>query len=111
MGGGVGSVVRFLCSQLISKTSFPWATFGVNIVGSLLIGALMAYFTKQQNEVTLSRLFLITGFCGGFTTFSTFSLEVVQYIQKQAYTMAITYALASLVLCILATVLGFFLFK
>lgn len=113
LGGGAGSILRYGVSQIVSKTNlnFPWATFSVNILGSLLIGIFVAYYSKVQPEVQLNRLLWVTGFCGGFTTFSTFSLEVIQFAQKNQWTMAGIYALTSLLLCVLATASGFFLFK
>jgi CrcB protein len=113
VGGGAGSVLRYLCSQGLAKfpSAFPWATFSVNVLGSFLIGALAAYYLKHSSEEALGRLLLITGFCGGFTTFSTFSLELLQYLQKQQVALALLYGLSSLLLCLLATALGFFILK
>ena len=73
LGGGLGSVCRYLVSRMV-ESSFPWGTFAVNILGSLLIGLLVALVGKGivSNEI---KLLLVTGFCGGFTTFSTFANE------------------------------------
>ena len=73
LGGGLGSVCRYLVSRMV-ESSFPWGTFVVNILGSLLIGLLVALVGKGivSNEI---KLLLVTGFCGGFTTFSTFANE------------------------------------
>lgn len=72
LGGAVGSVLRYLISSL--NTSFPWGTFTVNILGSLLIGLLVGLVSKGMLSPEL-KLLLVTGFCGGFTTFSTFANE------------------------------------
>ena len=76
IGGGLGSVMRFLVSNYNQKFwniyTFPMGTFAVNIVGCFLIGIISAYFLKADNYL---KFLLITGFCGGFTTFSTFSAE------------------------------------
>ena len=78
LGGGIGSVVRYLLSYFLTRnstTQFPWATFIANGLGCLLIGLLFGYIQKNNVQNETLKLLLITGFCGGFTTFSTFSLE------------------------------------
>lgn len=97
LGGAFGSVFRYLVSQwipLASAGDFPWATFGVNLLGSFLIGLIIG---KLGPEDTTLRLLLITGFCGGFTTFSTFANETVQLLQGGYYFLAFLYVLASVV--------------
>jgi CrcB protein len=101
LGGGIGSIVRFLTSQLTAKTIstvFPAATLIVNLLGCLLIGVLIGLGLKYQWLDMNMRTLLITGFCGGFTTFSTFSLENVQMYQSGNYTGLIFYTLASVLL-------------
>ena len=105
-GGAVGSVVRYLTSQLINFKKFPLSTFTVNIIGSFLIGILMGYISKQMNAQNW-QLLLVTGFCGGFTTFSAFSWEIVLMLQQQRYTNALLYIAATLILGISFTFLGF----
>ncbi len=99
LGGGLGSVSRYAVGRLFAlrcAAGFPWGTLTVNIVGSLLIGFLSAFLLRR--DATLARLFLVTGFCGGFTTFSTFSNELFQLFRESACGMAALYALASLLL-------------
>ena len=72
LGGAVGSVLRYLLSGI--NTSFPWGTFAVNILGSLLIGILVGLVSKGVLSPEM-KLLMVTGFCGGFTTFSTFANE------------------------------------
>ena len=84
---------------------FPLATFVVNVVGSFFIGWIIASSLSQNNNL---KLLLATGFCGGFTTFSTFSLEVFQLFQQQKFIVAIAYIFLSLVLTIAFTALGFY---
>ena len=114
LGGGFGSIARYLVSYFFSKNNafhFPWATFIANSIGCLLIGLLFGYIQKNNLQNETLKLLLITGFCGGFTTFSTFSLENIQFIQNQNYNLAITYTLASLFVGFLAVIIGFKLFN
>lgn len=105
-GGGVGSVIRYLLSVVIpqSKTSFPWSTFLANATGCFIIGWLYAFYLRQENPTI--KLLLITGFCGGFTTFSTFSYEAIQMIQASQWMSFAFYILLSLLCCFLFTWLG-----
>jgi len=104
-GGFAGSVLRYLVSvgtvSLAMRTGFPAGTFIVNVLGSLLIGF---FFTVLRDE-GISRL-LIAGFCGGFTTFSAFSLESLGLLKDGHYTAAALNILGSVVLCILCVWLG-----
>ena len=114
LGGGFGSIARYLLSYFFTKNntlSFPWATFIANSIGCLIIGLLFGYIQKNNLQNETLKLLLITGFCGGFTTFSTFSLENIQFIQNQNYNLAITYTLASLFVGFLAVIIGFKLFN
>ncbi|MCC7030743.1 MAG: fluoride efflux transporter CrcB [Chitinophagaceae bacterium] len=108
-GGGLGSVIRYLVSTLFTTTAtaFPYATFIVNIAGSLMIGLLMGLFMKEAPASENWKLFMITGFCGGFTTFSAFSKESVIMLLQQQYNMLAVYLLLTLLLCIGATALGY----
>lgn len=113
LGGGLGSVLRYLFSILIQNTKhgFPFATFLVNVLGSFLIGILLAYFQKNNIENNPLTSFLVIGFCGGFTTFSTFSKESILLFQQQQYSMFLIYVFASILICFLATFIGFLAFK
>lgn len=109
-GGGLGSVLRYAVGQWWSAPAngFPWATFWVNLIGSLLIGCFLGWSLTREGAW---RLLLVSGFCGGFTTFSAFSAESLTLLRQQQPGLAMGYAFASLLLGIGATALGFFLTK
>ncbi|MES2479984.1 MAG: fluoride efflux transporter CrcB [Bacteroidota bacterium] len=109
IGGGLGSICRYLLSLAAMKwmgTAFPIGTFLINIIGSLLIGLFLGFFDKNLLGDS-TRLLLITGFCGGFTTFSAFSSENLNLILSGNWFTAILYSLLSVLLGISAVWLGY----
>lgn len=110
VGGMLGSILRYATGLLIKHDGFPAATLAVNILGSFVIGCVMALAAKQDN-FTDWRLFLATGICGGFTTFSAFSWECQQMLQQQRYATAACYIGTSLIAGIAATFFGYWLIK
>lgn len=108
LGGAAGSVLRWACSRWLNAPLYPYGTFAVNIIGSFLIGMLFALFSKEADEQ--KRLLLITGFCGGFTTFSAFSLEGLQLLERAKFTVFFLYTFATISLGLAATYFGFKLF-
>lgn len=111
-GGFLGSVLRYSISLSLKKvhwfgSSLP-PTLLANLLGCFLIGMLLGYSGKLSKDVVL---LTTTGFCGGFTTFSTFSFESYQFLQKGDYKTALTYILLSLVIGIVFTIAGFSLSK
>ncbi|MBQ7079285.1 MAG: fluoride efflux transporter CrcB [Fibrobacter sp.] len=109
-GGALGSVLRYFLSLVIPKAAgFPWPTFVANILGCLCIGIFSGMFLKCGTLSPNLKLFLVTGFCGGFTTFSTFANENLALLQSGKIGMFIAYALASFVLGVAACAAGLYL--
>jgi len=108
-GGAIGAALRHLtntlCGQLFGA-AFPWSTVAVNVVGSLLMGVLVAAFTLRWNAPLEVRTFLATGVLGGFTTFSAFSMDFAALIERKAHLSAAAYASGTLALCLLAVFAG-----
>lgn len=105
LGGAVGAMLRYAISLIPYKGGFPLLTFATNILGALLIGFIVGYASKRNVNDSLM-LFLKTGLCGGFTTFSTFSLEVYNLFAGGSKILAVCYAVLSAVCCILGVWLG-----
>ena len=108
IGGGMGSVCRYLLGTLVqarTSTEFPVGTLVVNVLGCLAVGMLGRMFVHGQPE--LARAALIVGFCGGFTTFSAFSLEAMYLLTDGKPLAALGYVATSVVLCFAAAALGF----
>lgn len=110
-GGFVGAVCRYLLGlvpvgELPVLSGFPLVTFVVNALGSFIIGLVVAVFAKNSGLSPQLLLFLKVGVCGGFTTFSTFSLESFQLIEQGHVGMAVAYMVLSALVCVAATALG-----
>jgi CrcB protein len=108
VGGAAGSVLRYLVGgrvQHFAPHGFPVGTLFVNVVGCFLIGILIRQFMNVQTHNYL-RALLVVGFCGGFTTFSAFSMETVGLIEGGEYSRAIAYLSLSILLCLTATIAG-----
>ena len=99
LGGAGGSVLRYLLSNI--NTSFPWGTFAVNVLGSFLIGLLVSLMSKGVLSPEM-KLLLVTGFCGGFTTFSTFANESFSMMKAGDVLLTALYVGASVIIGILA---------
>lgn len=114
IGGGIGSILRYLTSLLTAKyfqSYFPLGTFIVNMLGCLAIGILFGVFERQQVANQELKFLLITGFCGGYTTFSTFAAENISLFQSGNYLTAYLYTAASVLIGLAAVWIGMFAIK
>jgi CrcB protein len=113
IGGCIGSIARFLSGQLFANwlgTTFPWATLFVNIVGSAFLGFVFSFSIAKPGAIDPNlRLFLTTGFAGGFTTFSAFAWETLSLYQKGDIALALANVGSNLVLGFAAVFLGYLL--
>jgi len=109
IGGGIGSVLRYMMGKWINAfhaQQFPWGTLGVNVLACLLMGLLIGIADHKHLMSPSARLFWTVGFCGGFSTFSAFSSEAITLMQGAFHFSLLLYILASLVLCVGATYAG-----
>jgi CrcB protein len=113
LGGGAGSAFRFLISKFfyINKGGFPWATLVANFIGCLLIGFLVGWALKNDSLRSEVYLFSVIGFCGGLTTFSTFSMENMIFLRSGDYSSFISYTLLSFIGGLVFVFAGHSLFK
>jgi CrcB protein len=113
IGGGFGSVLRYVLGKWLnnSESGIPYGTFVGNILGSLLIGIILGYAAKNETLSQHSTLLLATGFCGGFTTFSTFAYENQVFLKSGDFTSFACYTIASFVVGFLAVFAGIYLAK
>jgi CrcB protein len=105
LGGAVGSVARYGVGVLLAAATrdFPWSTLGINVVGSLVLGAVVAAYPAGASA---PRLLLGVGLCGGFTTFSTFGVETLALVERGEAARAAAYVGASVALGLAAAALG-----
>lgn len=109
LGGAFGSMARYLCQRWLNSTyphHFPWGTFAVNITGCFLIGLFWGMSFKTFQHTENWKLFLMTGICGGYTTFSAFSLEGIALWKEQRTGLFLLYIGGSVIVGLLATYAG-----
>lgn len=102
-GAGIGGALRYWVSDFVYKylpAFFPFGTLAVNIIGSFILGIIIFYFDDREIISQNLKLFLTIGFCGGFTTFSTFSLETINLFRESEYLLASVNIIASIFLCL-----------
>ena len=110
IGGGIGSVLRYAVGLCIGASAFPWATFAVNVGGSLAIG-LFGGWSERFGWSEAVRFALTVGLCGGFTTFSTFSKESLALAQSGRWCAFSAYAFGSVAIGLVAVALGHLIAK
>ena len=116
LGSTVGGCARYGLSLIINahwRDAFPFSTFIINVLGSFIIGALAAWLSDAAPNSSEHdyKLLLMVGLCGGFTTFSSFSLETLNLLRSGQATTALGYITASVVVCVVATAIGYSLIK
>jgi CrcB protein len=113
IGSGIGGIYRYLISLAMNHgvNGFPWGTFTVNVAGCLMIGILWGATSRIQSISPALLLFLMVGFCGGFTTFSTFMNENLLLGRDGAMLSAVLYTLLSLALGMIAVMIGYQIVK
>lgn len=113
LGGGFGSILRFAISKLFmaDKSSFPWSTLIANFIGCFIIGIILGWFINNNKQYSDLYVFLSIGFCGGLTTFSTFSVEGLTFLKNGELLMFVTYILISILGGLLLATLGYYVFQ
>ncbi|NRB82344.1 MAG: fluoride efflux transporter CrcB [Winogradskyella sp.] len=113
VGGGFGSALRFIIGKWLNSSNdgIPYGTFAANIIGSLLIGIVLGMAAKNNSLTENQTLILATGFCGGFTTFSTFAYENHIFLKSGDFTSFAIYTIASFAIGFMAVFLGMYVVK
>lgn len=109
IGGALGSAGRYAAMSLVGRLmgpGFPWGTLAVNVIGSFIMGALVGFAALRWDMSEATRVLVFVGVLGGFTTFSTFSLDIVALVERQQGAAALAYAGGSVVLGLFALVGG-----
>lgn len=113
LGGGLGALLRYLLNLLLPKSGyyFPLSTLMANFLGCFFASAIFSYLVFKSDLNSLYKLLLITGFCGGLSTLSALSLEVMEFIQSGDYIRACAYIFTSLLICVISVILGIVLVR
>ena len=110
VGSALGGMARHFCTDLSVRwfgATFPWGTLFINVLGSFIIGLFFALTARSWDVSANMKLFVMTGFCGGYTTFSAFSLQTLNLMQAGEWLRASAYILGSVVLCLVAVWAGY----
>ncbi len=108
IGSGLGGMIRYAVGMLsirVFGTNFPFGTLGINVLGSALMGIVVGVFTTTNLTSQDTKLFLTTGVIGGFTTFSTFSLDAAVLCERGQHLAAAAYVVASVIVSLMALIL------
>ena len=114
LGGGFGAIIRYLVIEQVNKlflVAFPFGTIAVNVIGAFLIGLLSSYLAERLYVSENIKMFLIVGFCGGFTTFSSFNIEFYQLFSNGEILSSLIYVTTTFVLTVVAFYIGVSLLK
>jgi len=114
LGAAIGGALRYWLSNYVYKflpETFPYGTLAVNVLGSFLVGFFIFYLSDREIISSNLKLFLTVGFCGGFTTFSTFSLETMNLFRDSEFLLAGFNVMLNLFLCLLGVYLAYIIFK
>lgn len=109
IGGALGAVCRYALSLLPAVSDFPLWTFVTNVLGAFVMGFIIGLAEERKVLSPHATIFWKVGFCGGFTTFSSFSLETVRLLDKQVYGLALLYSASSVLACLVALICGRYL--
>ena len=114
VGSALGGMARYACSRAVALSygeTFPWGTLAVNVIGSFIIGLIAAVSAPESRLVVSpnARTFLMVGICGGFTTFSSFSLQTLELMRNRDFAEAFGNVLLSVVACMAAVAIGYIL--
>jgi len=110
MGGGLGALTRYLLSLILPKAFyFPAGTLIANFLGCFMATAVFTYLVSKTDAFSAHRTFLIIGFCGGLSTLSALSLELLEFVQTGEYLRAFLYAVATIIVCTISVLLGLLL--
>ena len=114
LGGGFGAIIRYLVIEQVNKlflVAFPFGTIAVNVIGAFLIGLLSSYLAERLDVSENIKIFLIVGFCGGFTTFSAFNIEFYQLFSSGEILSSLIYVTTTFILTVVAFYIGVSLLK
>ena len=111
-GGGFGALIRYILYLITPhQTYLPFATLIANFFGCFIATVVFVYFAMKSGLNPICKTFLITGFCGGLSTLSALSLELLYFIQAEEYLKAIIYLISTVVVCVISVLLGVFVVK